>query len=85
MSGVPNGVRGIPLVVPAAVIGGLLAGTVALGLAAGAVTARLALRASPASAMRAQEWPPASPAWWRVPATTRACWLDGRAPREARQ
>ncbi len=55
MSGVPNGVRGTALVVPTAVIGGLLAGTVALGLAAGAVTARLALRASPASAMRAQE------------------------------
>jgi putative ABC transport system permease protein len=53
--GVPDGVRGIPLVVPGAVVAGLLAGTVALGLAAGAVTARIALRASPASAMRAQE------------------------------
>ena len=55
MIGVPGGVRGIPLVVPAVVVGGLLVGTVALGLAAGAVTARIALRASPAAAMRAQE------------------------------
>jgi putative ABC transport system permease protein len=53
--GVPNGVRGIPLVVPAAVAAGLIAGTAVLGLAAGAVTARLALRVSPASAMRGQE------------------------------
>jgi ABC-type antimicrobial peptide transport system permease subunit len=37
------------------VVGGLLAGTVALGLAAGAVTARIALRASPTAAMRGQE------------------------------
>ena len=53
--GVPEGARGIPLIVPVVLAGGLLAGTVALGLAAGAVTARLALRATPASAMRAQE------------------------------
>ena len=45
--GVPDGVRGIPLVVPAAITGGLLAGTVLLGLAAGAVSARIALRGSP--------------------------------------
>ena len=55
MIGVPNGVRGIPLIVPVAAVGGLLMGTVGLGLATGAVAARLALRASPASAMRAQE------------------------------
>ena len=55
MIGVPNGIRGIPLVVPVAAVGGLLMGTVGLGLATGAVAARLALRASPASAMRAQE------------------------------
>ena len=46
--GVPNGVRGIPLSVPAALAGGLAAGAALLGLAAGAVTARLALRTSPA-------------------------------------
>ena len=55
MIGVPNGIRGIPLIVPVAAVGGLLMGTVGLGLATGAVAARLALRASPASAMRAQE------------------------------
>jgi putative ABC transport system permease protein len=55
MSGVPAGVRGFPLVVPVTVIGGLLGGTAVLGLAAAAVSGRLALRASPAAAMRAQE------------------------------
>ena len=45
--GVPDGVRGIPLVVPLAVTAGLLAGTALLGLAAGAVSARIALRGSP--------------------------------------
>ena len=72
MIGVPNGVRGIPLIVPVAAVGGLLMGTVGLGLATGAVAARLALRASPASAMRAQEGSTVAPAWWRLAATTRA-------------
>ena len=49
--GVPDGVRGIPLVIPVAVTGGLLAGTALLGLAAGAVSARVALRASPLRAV----------------------------------
>ena len=53
--GVPDGVRGIPLIVPAAVATGLLAGTLILAFATGAVSTRLALRASPAAAMRAQE------------------------------
>ena len=53
--GVPQGVRGIDLVVPVAGAGGLLAGTVALALAAGLVTARIALRATPAAAMRVRE------------------------------
>ncbi len=53
--GVPEGVRGIPLVVPAAITAALLAGSAVLALAAGVVTARIALRATPASAMRAQE------------------------------
>jgi hypothetical protein len=53
--GVPHGVRGIPLIVPAAVAGSLAAGAAALGLAPGAVTTRLALRASPAAAMRGGE------------------------------
>ena len=41
--------------VPAALAAGLAGGAALLGLAAAAVTARLALRASPAAAMRAQE------------------------------
>ena len=53
--GVPDGVRGIPLVVPAAVAAGLLAGILILAVATGAVSTRLALRASPAAAMRSQD------------------------------
>ena len=53
--GVPDGVRGIPLVVPAAITAGLLAGTLILAVATGAVSTRLALRASPAAAMRGQD------------------------------
>ena len=53
--GVPDGARGVPLVVPIAVAGGLIAGTAALGLAAGALMARVALRSSPAAAMRLQD------------------------------
>ena len=53
--GVPQGVRGIALVVPVAGAGVLVAGTVALALAAGLVTARIALRATPAAAMRVRE------------------------------
>ena len=45
----------IELVVPVAGAGGLVAGTVALALAAGLVTARIALRATPAAAMRVRE------------------------------
>ena len=55
MYGVPHGVRGIPIVVPAAIVAGLLAGATGLALAAGAVAARFALRASPAAAMRTLE------------------------------
>ena len=55
VAGVPRGITGVPLSVPVALTGGLLAGTVALGLLAGIVTARLALRASPAAAMRARD------------------------------
>ena len=54
-SGVPDGVRGIPLVVPAAVAVGLPLGAALLGFMTGAVATRIALRVSPASAMRAQE------------------------------
>jgi putative ABC transport system permease protein len=53
--GVPQGVRGIVLIVPLAGAGALLAGTAALALAAGLVTARIALRATPASAMRVRD------------------------------
>ena len=45
----------MPLAVPVAITAGLLGGAALLALAAGAVTARFALRASPAAAMRAQE------------------------------
>jgi putative ABC transport system permease protein len=53
--GVPQGVRGIALVVPLAGAGALVAGTAALALAAGVVTARVALRATPAAAMRVRD------------------------------
>ena len=55
VAGVPRGVTGVPLAVPATLIGGLLAGTAVLGLLAGVVTSRLALRASPAEAMRVRD------------------------------
>jgi putative ABC transport system permease protein len=53
--GVAKGTRGIPLVVPVAATAGLLVGAALLGLAAGAVAARLAVRASPATALRVRE------------------------------
>ena len=53
--GVPDGVRGFPLVVPPELAGGLPAGAAVLGLLAAAVAARLALRATPATALRVKE------------------------------
>ena len=53
--GVPEGVRGIELTVSATLVAGLAAGAALLGLAAGAVTARKAIRVTPAAAMRVQE------------------------------
>ncbi len=53
--GVPEGVRGIELSVSATLVAGLAAGAALLGLAAGAVTARKAIRVTPAAAMRVQE------------------------------
>ena len=53
--GVPEGVRGIELTVSATLVAGLAAGATLLGLAAAAVTARKAIRVTPAAAMRAQE------------------------------
>jgi putative ABC transport system permease protein len=55
VAGVPRGVSGVPLAVPVLLTAGLAGGAALLGLAAGAVTARLALRATPAEAMRAVE------------------------------
>jgi putative ABC transport system permease protein len=55
VAGVPDGVRGIPLVVPPELAGGLPAGAAVLGLLAAAVAARLALRATPATALRVKE------------------------------
>ena len=55
VAGVPRGVTGMPVAVPVALTAGLLGGAIVLGLLAGVVTARLALRASPAAAMRVRE------------------------------
>ena len=55
VAGVPRGLTGFPLVVPLELTGGLAAGAAILGLLAAAVTTRLALRASPAEAMRGKE------------------------------
>ena len=51
MIGVPDGVRGIPIVVPAVLAGGLCVGAAALALAAGGVAVRIALRVTPAAAL----------------------------------
>ena len=55
VAGVPRGLTGFPLVVPLELTGGLAVGAAILGLLAAAVTTRLALRASPAEAMRGKE------------------------------
>ena len=56
VAGVPRGITGVPLDVPLALIGALGAGAAAmLGMLAAAVTTRLALRASPAEALRAKD------------------------------
>ena len=55
VAGVPRGLTGFPIVMPLVLIGGLAAGAVVLGVLAAAVTTRLALRASPAEAMRGRE------------------------------
>ena len=51
--GVPHGLTGVPLSVPPTLVAALTAGAAALGLLAALVSTRLALRASPAEAMRA--------------------------------
>ena len=55
VAGVSRGITGIPLDVPLPLIGALGIGAAMLGMLAAAVTTRLALRASPAEAMRAKE------------------------------
>ena len=55
VAGVQRGVTGVPIAAPAAVIAALLVGAAALGMLASIVTGRLALRASPAAAMRVRE------------------------------
>ena len=50
--GVPLGLTGIPLSVPVTLVAAVTAGAAALGLLAALVSTRLALRASPAAAMR---------------------------------
>ena len=51
--GVPQGLTGVPLSIPLALIAALTTGAAALGLLAALVSTRLALRTSPAEAMRA--------------------------------
>ena len=55
VAGVPRGLTGFPLVVPLDLTAGLAAGAALLGLLAAIVATRLALRASPAEAMRGRE------------------------------
>jgi putative ABC transport system permease protein len=50
--GVPDGLTGIPLTIPLTLVAGISAGAAALGLLAALVSTRLALRATPAEAMR---------------------------------
>jgi putative ABC transport system permease protein len=54
--GVPKGVSGVGLTVPVPAVAGILGGAALLGIAAGAVTGRLALaRTTAASALRTRE------------------------------
>src|SRR3954469_16912110 len=55
VAGVPRGLTGFGLAVPLELTGEFAAGAAVLGLLAAAVTTRLALRASPAEAMRGKE------------------------------
>jgi putative ABC transport system permease protein len=55
LAGVPRGITGESLSAPLPLIGGLVGGAVALGLLTSVVCARIAVRASPAEAMRAPE------------------------------
>jgi hypothetical protein len=55
VAGVPDGLTGVPLVLPLQLAGGLAVGAAVLGLLAATVTTRLALRASPTEAMRGRE------------------------------
>ena len=55
VAGVPRSLTGVPIAVPVGMTAGLVGGAIALGLMAAVVTARLALRASPAEAMRVRE------------------------------
>ena len=50
--GVPSGIDGIPLSVPLTLVAAVVGGAVALGLVAGAISARLARRTPPSAAMR---------------------------------
>ena len=53
--GVPLGLTGIPLSVPVTLVAAVTAGAAALGLLAALVSTRLALRSSPAAAMRLRD------------------------------
>ena len=55
VAGVPRGASGFPLTVPLGLLGAFGGGAALLAVLAGTVTARLALRASPAEAMRTRE------------------------------
>ena len=53
--GIPHGLTGVPLALPVPLVAGITLGAAALGLLAALVSTRLALRASPAEAMRTRE------------------------------
>ncbi len=55
VNGVSKGLTGIPLDVPLTLVGAITAGAAGLGLLAALIATRIALRTSPAEAMRARE------------------------------
>ena len=55
--GIPDGLTGVPLAVPVPLVAGITAGAAALGLLAALVATRIALRTSPAEAMRERRGP----------------------------
>ena len=50
--GIPDGLTGVPLAIPVPLVAGITVGAAVLGLLAALVATRIALRTSPAEAMR---------------------------------